>query len=124
VFVAPVVAGNTYTLGLAENSDYGGSGLGTTGTVDAAFSWTLPGASSSSVPDGGTTIALLGMGVVGLAMLRRSCSRIHGLIQGAAFKPDANLVQDRNSQLFAGISDSHEILRKFLTISDGHLAPK
>jgi hypothetical protein len=69
-FVAPVVAGQTYTLGLGEQSNYGGSALDITGSVDADFSWTLPGA-SSSVPDGGATLAMLGMGVAGLAFLRR-----------------------------------------------------
>lgn len=69
-FVAPVVAGQTYTLFLSEESNYGGSGLGTTGSVVADFSWTLPGA-TSSVPDGGTTIAMLGTVFAGLAALRR-----------------------------------------------------
>jgi hypothetical protein len=68
-FVAPVVAGQTYTLGLGEESNYGGSGLGTSGSVDADFSWTLPGA-ASSVPDGGTTIVMLGTAFASLAALR------------------------------------------------------
>jgi protein with PEP-CTERM/exosortase system signal len=69
-FVAPVVAGQTYTLFLGEQSNYGGSGLDATGSVDADFSWTLPGA-ARSVPDGDATIAMLGAVFAGLAVLRR-----------------------------------------------------
>jgi hypothetical protein len=69
-FVAPVVAGTTYTIGLAEQSNYGGSALDATGSVVADFSWTLPGA-ASSVPDAGSTLTLLGAAFAGLAAVRR-----------------------------------------------------
>jgi hypothetical protein len=70
VFVAPVVAGQTYTLGMGEESNYGGSALDVTGSVVADFSWTLPGA-TRSVPDSGATITLLGSALAGLAALSR-----------------------------------------------------
>jgi hypothetical protein len=70
VFVAPVVAGQTYTIGLEEQSNYSGSGLDSTGSVVADFSWSLPGA-SESVPDSSMTATMLGGALVSLAMLRR-----------------------------------------------------
>ena len=47
-----------------------GSGLDTSGSVVADFSWSLPGA-SESVADGGTTLSLLGGALAGLALLSR-----------------------------------------------------
>jgi hypothetical protein len=74
VFVAPVLAGQTYTIGLAEESNYGGSALDTTGSVNADFSWTLPGA-TSSVPDSASTLTLIGGAFAGLAALHRRLAR-------------------------------------------------
>jgi hypothetical protein len=70
VFVAPVMAGHTYTIGLNEQSNYGGSAIDTTGSVVADFSWTLPGA-TSSVPDSGMTLSMVGAAFAGLVALRR-----------------------------------------------------
>jgi len=74
VFVAPVVAGQTYTIGMSEESNYSGSALDSTGSVVADFSWTLPGA-SNSVPDPASTLTLLGGALAGLAALRRQLAK-------------------------------------------------
>jgi hypothetical protein len=76
-FLGLVTAGDSYDiyLGGAENNySGGGSDLNWSGASSGDFSWTLPGG-SNSVPDGGATAAMLGMGVAGLACLRRRFAR-------------------------------------------------
>ena len=73
-YVAPVTAGETYTLSFSEESNFSGGGTDGSGSVTADFRWSLPGA-SSSVPDGAATLPLLGSACVGIAALRRRYAR-------------------------------------------------
>jgi hypothetical protein len=73
-YVAPVTAGETYTLSFSEESNFTGGGTNGSGSVAADFSWSLPRA-SSSVPDSGSTVTLLGGVLVGIAALRRKYAR-------------------------------------------------
>jgi hypothetical protein len=58
-------------MGATEYTLINTDGLAYTTASGTQYDTELPGPPSSSVPDGGTTIAMLGMGVVGLTILRR-----------------------------------------------------
>ncbi len=73
-FTAGVIAGNTYTINLRANANISGTYLqGYNGQLDGSFNWSLPG--EQSVPDHGSSVALLTLSLFGLVAFRRKLNR-------------------------------------------------
>ncbi len=70
VFSRPIVAGQMYTIALANNANIAGqSGLDAVGSMNGTFEWST----QSAVPEP-TTLALLGAGLVAVRVRRRRSS--------------------------------------------------
>jgi hypothetical protein len=74
LFVGGITDGNTYTVSLSNNGNIysDGGGVSAVGSASGTFDWSI---TPSAVPDGGMTLAMVGMGLTGLTMLRRRFAR-------------------------------------------------
>jgi hypothetical protein len=73
--LTPSISGDSITLNwLGAYSVYGGGGP-YSGTYTAVFDVSSSNSSSPSVPDGASTVAMLGLALAGLGSVKRICSR-------------------------------------------------
>lgn len=70
-WVLNVLAGTEYTVTVSNASNLAGSFGPDDAAVVGRFSWTLPGSTVGSVPETGSTFALLGVGLGGLVLATR-----------------------------------------------------
>lgn len=70
-FVAGVVAGQTYTASLKNGGNVAGEAITLEGSATGQFDWRLVPDQQVSVPDTGSTLALLGVAFGGLLVARR-----------------------------------------------------